>query len=421
MQASDNENTSVEHEGVFHSLRNFNYRLWAAGFAVSSIGTWMQRTAMDWLVLTKLSNANASVLGTILALQFLPMLLFLPFTGAAADRFDRRKLLYITQSALAILSFGIGILTISGAVQLWQCYLFAFTFGTVVAFDTPARQSFISELVPDSLLPNAVALNSASFSLARMIGPAIAGVLIAKFGSGHLFVLNGVSFFAVLASLFFLKTNELGDAHKAKRGSGSMSEGLKYVWETPALLVVFVMLFFIGTFGINFPIFISTMSIKAYHAGPAVYGFLGSMMGIGAVVGALMAAKRKNADVRTLTVAAGIFGIGFTIAAFMPSYTLFGLTLILIGAATQTFTATANSNVQLSTVPSMRGRIMSFFTTLTLGSTPIGAPIVGYIADRFGPRMGLAVGALAGFAALFCGSIFLNRSKSKSNENGPNI
>lgn len=401
-------------ESVFYSLHNPNYRLWAAGFAVSSMGTWMQRTAMDWLVLTQLSHNNASALGTVMALQFLPILLLLPITGATADRFDKNKILVITQICLSVLALTLGILTITGMVRLWQVYIFALAIGSAVAFDTPVRQSFISELVSDEELPNAVALNSASFSIARMIGPAIAGVIIARFGCGYLFVLNAISFMAVLVSLFWIKIpkEHLSDVQKAARGRGNLSEGIQYVWNTPGLLVVFIMIALIGTFGINFPIFISTMAVNAFHAGPKIYGFLASMMGLGAVIGAFLTAKRKNAGLKVLCTASAIFGAGFILSAFMPDYRLFGLTLIIIGIATQTFTATANSNVQLSTVPSMRGRIMSLFSALTQGSTPIGAPIVGFVADKFGPRIALGVGAMAGFSSFAAGVIFIAKNRA---------
>lgn len=407
MTPPENSPQEASDTGLFRSLRNPRYRLWAAGFAVSSIGTWMQRIAQDWLVLTQLSHDNASALGTVMALQFLPMLLFLPLTGATADRFDKRKVLFVTQILMSLLSFGLGILTVSGAVQLWHVYTFAFVFGTVVAFDTPTRQSFISEIVTEAELPNAVALNSATFSLARMLGPAIAGFTIAKLGCGFSFIANAISFLAVLVSLCFLKTEKLHSPPQRRKGSGSLLEGIEYVWKNPSLLTVFIMLFLIGTFGINFPIFISTMAVKAFHVGSKEYGVLAGMMGIGAVVGALTTAQRKIASVDTLCFAAGAFGLAFLVGAFMPDYLLFGLSLIVLGVATQTFTATANSNVQLSTVAHMRGRIMSLFSALTMGSTPVGAPIVGFIADKFGPRAALLVGALAGFSALLVGVIFL--------------
>jgi len=367
----------------------------------------MQRTAQDWLVLTQLTHNNATSVGIVMALQFGPQLLLLPVTGFAADHLDRRKLLLATQATMGALALGLGTLTVTGLVQLWQVYVFAFLLGCVTAFDSPARQTFVVELVGEADLSNAVALNSTSFNAGRMIGPAAAGLLIAVVGSGWVFVINAASFVAVLCSLGFLRAGELHQKIKAPRAPGSFVEGFRYVWKRPDLKAILVMLFLIGTFGFNFQIFISTMAVTAFHAGAGQYGLLTTMMAIGSVAGALLSAHRAKPRIALLLAGAAIFGFGSVLAALMPNYALFGVSLIIIGVSAQTFTTTANSTMQLSTQPVMRGRVMAIFLAIALGGTPVGAPFIGWIADTFGPRWALGVGGVSGIAAALVGIHYL--------------
>ncbi len=379
--------------GAFRSLRNHNYRVWAAGALVSNVGTWMQRTAQDWLVLAELTHKNATSLGIVMALQFGPLALMLPLSGFSADYFDRRKLLMATQAIMGLLALGLGILTVTGTVRLGHVYLFAFLLGCVSAFDSAARQTFVAELVGEEDLSNAVGLNSTSFNAARMIGPAAAGVLIAIVGSGWLFLINAASFVAVLCSLFFLRVHQLHRSVKPKRGRGGLVDGFRYVWRRPDIRAILVMLFLIGTFGINFPIFISTMAVGVFHVGAGQFGLLTSLMAAGSVAGALLSARRERPGMPVIIAAAAVFGFGFCIAAAMPSYGLFGCALVIIGLSAQTFTTTANSMIQLSTEPEMRGRVIALFLAVAVGTTPIGAPFVGWVADTFGPRWAIGVGA----------------------------
>lgn len=394
---------------TFRSLSGFNYRVWAGGAFVSNVGTWLQRTAQSWLVLTELTDNNATAVGIVMALQFGPLFLLLPWSGFAADHFDRRKLLMATQAAMGLLALGLGFLTITGLVQLWHVYVFAFLLGCAAAFDTPARQTFVSELVGEADLSNAVALNSTSFNAARMIGPAVAGGLITAVGSGWVFVMNAASFVAVLCSLSLLRVGELHRGNRAARTRGGLLEGFRYAWHRPDMRTVLVMLFLIGTFGINFQIFISTMSVGVFHADAAHYGLLTSMMAVGSVTGALLAAGRAKPEITLLLAAALVFGVGLALAAIMPNYWLFGLALVIVGMAVQTFTTSANSTVQLSTDAAMRGRVIALFFAIALGGTPIGAPIVGWVADDFGPRWALGVGAASGLAAAMVGVWYLAR------------
>jgi MFS family permease len=396
--------------GTFRSLRGFNFRTWAIGAIVSNVGTWMQRTAQDWIVLTELTNHNATAVGKVMALQFAPQVLLLPWTGFAADHFDRRKLLFATQATMGALAFGLGLLTVTGLVQLWHVYVFAFLLGCATAFDAPARQTFVSDLVGEADVPNAVALNSTSFHTARMVGPAIAGLLIAGVGTGWVFLINGASFIAVLCSLGALRLGELHVRQRVPRMPGDLAAGFRYVWGRPDLKVVFLSLFLVGMFGFNFAIFISTMAVSVFHKGAGAFGLTSSFMAIGSVTGALLAARRAKPRVAVLFSGCALFGFGLALAAVMPTYILFGLALILVGIAAQTFTTTANGFVQLSTEPAMRGRVMAILLAILLGGTPIGAPIVGWVADTFGPRWALGVGACSGIAAAVVGLLYLTKS-----------
>jgi MFS family permease len=402
--------------GTFRSLRTFNYRLWAAGALVSNVGTWMQRTAQDWLVLTQLTHKSATAVGVVMALQFGPLLLLLPLTGFAADHFDRRRLLLATQATMGALALGLGILTVGGWVQLWHVYIFAFLLGCVTAFDAPARQTFVSDLVVEADLSNAVALNSTSFNAARMIGPAVAGLSIAVVGTGWVFLINAASFGAVLWALALLRGGELQRRDRPARTRGSFAEGFRYVWQRPDIKAVLMMLFLIGTFGLNFPIFISTMSVTVFHVGAGAYGFLTSIMAIGSVSGALLAARRARPRAALLTAGAALFGLGCGLAAIMPVYGLFACALSLIGLSAQTFTTTANSTVQLMTEPVMRGRVLAILLAITVGGTPLGAPVVGWVADTWGPRWALGVGAAAGVGAALVGWRWLRAAAVETGE-----
>ncbi len=394
---------------VFRSLRGFNYRVWAAGAFVSNIGTWVQRTAQDWLVFTQLTRHDASAVGLVMALQFGPQLLLLPWTGLAADRLNQRKLLIATQATMGALALLLGALTVAGIVRLWQVDVFAFLFGCAAAFDAPVRQTFVAELVGDDDLHNAVALNSTLFNAARMIGPAVSGMVIAATGTGWAFLINGASFFAVLVSLAALRVAELRPNARTPRTKGSFTEGLRYVWGRPDLRAILVMLFLIGTFGLNFPIFISTMAVGVFHADVYGYGLLSSIMAVGTVAGALLSASRDRPRFNLLLIGAAVFGLSCTLAALAPGYWFFAVALVVVGASALTFTNTTNSLMQLSTEPAMRGRVMALRIGIALGGTPLGAPIVGWVANTYGPRLALGVGAASGIAAAIVAVLALLR------------
>lgn len=395
---------------TFRSLRVRNYRMWASGAVVSNVGTWMQRTAQDWLVLTQLTDRNATALGVVMALQFGPQLLLLPVTGLAADRFDRRRVLMVTQSTMGLLALGLGLLTLSGHVTLPQVYAFAFLLGCAAAFDAPARQAFVGDIVGPEDLPNAVALNSTSFNLGRLLGPAVAGILIAAIGTGWVFVVNAGSFAAVLVSLRAIRAAELHRHEgRAPQTLAGLADGFRYVSRRPDLLTILVMLFLIGTIGMNFPIFLSTMSVSVFDTGADAFGLLTSAMALGSVTGALLAARRSRPGMRVLLTGSVVFGLGLAVAALMPTYLSFAVPLIVVGIASQTLTTSAMGIVQLSTDPAVRGRVLAILLAVVMGGTPAGAPIVGWVANTFGPRWAILVGAASGIAAAAVCAYYLVR------------
>ena len=378
----------------------------------------MQRAAQDWLVLTQLTDHSASAVGIVMALQFGPQLLLMPWSGFAADHFNQRRLMLATQATMGALALVLGLLTVTGLVQLWHVYVFAFLFGCAAAFDAPVRQTFVAELVGDTDLSNAIALNSTSFNAARMIGPAVAGLVIASVGTGWAFLFNGASFVAVLASLLLLRRSELRPNARARRAKGSVLQGFHYVWSHPDLRATLIMLFLIGTFGLNFPIFISTMAVGVFHTDARGFGLLSSMMAIGTMSGALLAAHREHPRFSALLVGSAIFGLGCGLAALAPNYWLFAAALVVIGVAALTVMNTSNALMQLSTEPAMRGRVMALRLGVALGGTPVGAPIVGWVADHLGPRWALGVGAASGFAAAAVALLALARSGGSAGHGG---
>ncbi|MFC6234376.1 MFS transporter [Leucobacter soli] len=388
---------------MFRSLGVRNYRIWFIGALVSNVGAWMQATAQNWVVLTELSDNDAVAVGVTMALQFGPQLLLVPLSGAVADRFDRRRVLFVTQSLLMLLALGLGLMLVFGHAELWHLYAFALGLGIVNAFDTPARQAFVSDLVSADQLSNAVALNSASFNSARLLGPAVAGLLIAAIGSGWVFVINSVSFIAMLLALALIRVRHRGAV--AVSGGSQASQlvaGFRYVRRRHDLVVIMIMVFVIGAFGMNFPIYSSTMAVE-FGRGAGEYGVLSSILAIGSLAGALMVARRPAARFRAVVTAAGGFGVSGTIAALMPTFWTFAISLVLLGYCTSTLLSTANGFVQTTSEPGMRGRVLSIYFAILMGGTPVGAPVVGAVADALGARWSLWTAALAGVVAFGVG------------------
>lgn len=379
---------------TFVSLAVRNYRLYAAGGLVSNVGTWMGRVGQDWLVLTELTDHSSSALGLVTGLQFLPFLLLAPWTGMVADRFDKRRVLLVSQVVLLSTSAVLAVLTITGVVQLWQVYALAFAQGVATAVDNPARQAFVSEIVGPERLANAVGLNSASFNAGRLLGPGVAGVLIAAYGTGAALAANAVSFVPVLAALLAMRVAELRPAPRA-RGKGGVREGLAYVRGRRDLQLVLLLVFVLGTFGMNFQLTTALMATQVFGMGAGEYGLLGSVMAIGSLSAALLAARRARPRLRVLLGSLGGFTLASGAAAVAPSYQLFAVALVGCGLTALTAMTTATALVQLSTEPSMRGRVMALYMAIFLGGTPVGAPLVGRLGDLAGARWTIAVGTIA--------------------------
>lgn len=393
--------------GTFSSLRNRNYRLFAAGGIVSNTGTWMSRIAQDWLVLSLTGSSFA--VGITTALQFLPMLLFGLYGGVIADRCSKRKILLATQAAMGALGLTLAALTLSGHVQVWHVYAIAFGLGMVTVVDNPTRQAFVVEMVGPADVRNAVSLNSANFQSARLIGPAVAGALITAVGSGWAFLFNGLSFLAPLAGLLLMRASELHVVERAPRGKGQLREGLRYVAGRPELIWPIVLVGFIGTFAFNFPIWLSAFVDDVFHGDAGMYGLFNTLMAVGSVVGALLAARRGKTRMRLLVAAAFGFGILEAVAAMAPEYWMFVLLLAPIGIFGLTFNTTANASVQLATDPVMRGRVMSLFMMVFVGGTPIGGPVMGWVTDTYGARVGFLSGGLIAAAAAVAVGLVLAR------------
>ncbi len=396
---------------TFTALRHHNYRLWATGSIVSNAGTWMQRVAQDWLVLTQLTHNSGTAVGITTGLQFAPMLLLAPFAGAVVDRFDRRRILMATQTASGVLALILGLLVLTGTAQLWMVFLLALLLGVVAAMDGPSRQAFVSELVPIEDLPNAVGLNSASFNSGRLIGPAIAGLLIHWVGTGPVFLVNAVSFGAVVFSLSRMRTSLLRSRPMSARGQGSVRAGLSYVRHHPDLVLVMVIVGMIGTFGFNFQITTALMARLEFGKGAGEYGLLGSMMAIGTLGGALIGARRAHPRLRLVIGAAMAFGVCSVIAALMPGYWSFAVVLVFVGLSSLTLMTAANATIQLRTAPEYRGRVMALYMAVFMGGTPVGAPIIGWIGETFGPRWTILAGGLISIVTALAALAWVVRSR----------
>ncbi len=378
---------------TFSSLRVRNFRLYFTAQLISVSGTWMQAVAQAWLVLHLTGSGVA--LGIVVGLQFLPMLLLGPFGGLVADRVDKRTLLFVTQSAGGLLALALGVLVVTDTVVLWQVYLLAGLLGVVNLFDNPARQTFMIEMVGRDDLPNAVSLNAALMNGSRIVGPAIGGVIITVFGLGVCFFVNAASYVAVIVGLAMMRTAELRPTEPVARAKGQVREGFRYVWATPALRNVLLSVALIGIFAYNFTVTLALLAKVTFDGGAGAYAGLTACMGAGAVVGGLIAAHRAKPTPRLLQVLALVFGGLLAAVALAPTLLAADLLIVLMGAASIGFIATANATLQLTADPAMRGRVMALYAMAFLGTTPIGAPLVGAIAQWTNPRVALLTGAVA--------------------------
>jgi MFS family permease len=396
---------------TFRALHNRNYRRYAVGGVVSNVGTWMQRVAQDWLVL-QLAAGSGVALGITTGLQFLPFLVLSPVAGLVADRIPKQRLLQATNAMMAAPALLLGVLAVTGTAEVWHVYLLALALGVGAAFDAPARQSFVSELVDADDLTNAVGLNSASFNAARIVGPALAGGLIALLGggvvaTGWVILANAVSYLAPILVLRRLDGAALDVPAPLGRGPGAIREGVRYVRSRPDLMLVLAVVFFTGTFGLNFQMTSALMATEVYGKGAGQYGVLGSFMAVGSLTGALLAARRTRVRHRMIVGGAVLFGAVEVAAAFAPSYLVFAALTPLLGLTALTMITSANAFMQLRTDPGMRGRVMALYLMIFMGGTPVGAPLIGWIGEEYGARAtlwaggGLTIVGVLGAALLY--------------------
>lgn len=396
---------------MFASLANPNYRRYASGQAISVIGTWMQSVAQSWLVLELTGSGTA--LGLTVALQTLPVLLLGPYAGVIADRVDKRKLMMILQAMMGVLALVLGVLTLTHVVTLWQVNVLALLLGLNNAFENPARQSFVLEMVGTKDLRNAVSLNSTMVNAGRTIGPAFAGVVIAVGGIGLCFVLNALSFVAVVTSLWRLDTSALMPSPPARRAKGQLREGVAYVRRTPTLLVPLLMMAVIGCLSYEFQVTLPVLVRHTFHSGSQAYGFVTAAMGVGAVVGGLWTAARGRTGLRAVIIASTGFGLTIALAAVAPTLWLAIVLMLLVGFASVGVMSMGNSTLQLNADPTMRGRVMALWSVAFMGSTPIGGPIAGWCSDYLDGRGGLVLAAVGCFAAAIFGWTMLRRLQRK--------
>ncbi|MHB2022724.1 MAG: MFS transporter [Mycobacteriales bacterium] len=398
---------------MFSSLRVRNYRLFASGQAVSLTGSWMQRVAQDWLVV-QLSHGSGTALGITTGLQFLPLLLLSLYGGTLADRHSKRRILLFTQTAMGLLAGVLAILDFAGVVSLWQVFVLAFALGIATAVDTPTRQAWVVELVGREQITNAVSLNSATFNTARIIGPAVAGLLIEKVGTATVFALNAASFLAVIVGLLMIREAELHSGVRQPKRAGQLREGLAYVRARPELYLPLVLVGVIGTLGMNFQMTLALMARDVFHRQAGSYGLLSTMLAVGALGGALHSARRPRPRQRLLVWSGIAFGALETLTALMPSYDWLMVMLVPTGVAMLILSTAANSTMQLGTSAAMRGRVMALYSLVFMGGTPIGAPLVGWIGQVSGARYSLLVGGLAStVAGLAVGYAWLRRSEPR--------
>ncbi|MDR1833808.1 MAG: MFS transporter [Propionibacteriaceae bacterium] len=406
-------NTDPDSVPMFASLYIRNYRLYFWGGLVSNTGTWMARVAQDWLVLTILTKGDSLSLGVTTALQFLPVVLLAGQAGAAADRYDKRKLLQVTQTCMLTtgLALAIPVLLNATAVPLWYVFILSFLTGIAAAFDAPARQAYAPEMVPTKLIPNAVGLNTTSFNAARLIGPALSGMMIAWWGVGWSLLINAVSFVPVIVALALQRPGELHPAKKMASHKGALRDGLRYVRKRPRIVLLLFTIFMLGTFGMNFQITNALMATEEFHLASDGYGFMGTIMAIGSLSAGLWAAKRSKPRMRLIMIAMAGFGVAVTGLTFAPNVVVYSLFLIPAGLFSLTVMTACNASVQLAVEPEMRGRVMALYMAIFMGGTPLGAPVLGWVGEVLGARWTLAVGCVSAFITVAVVVGYVARSK----------
>jgi len=394
------------------ALRNRNYRLWVSGTVVSNTGTWVQRTSQDWLVLTVLTNHSGLATGITTGLQFAPLMVFSAHAGVLADRLPKRKVLMATQSVMCASALILGLLVVTHTVQLWHVFACAFLLGCGTALDNPSRQAFVSEVVPRRDVTSAVSLNSASMNIARLIGPGVAGLIIAEWGTGPGFLINAASFAAVLIALVRMRQADMYVSERLPRRPGQVREGLRYVRGRPDLILIFAVTGLVCTFAYNFQITNALMASSAFHRGPREYGLLGSAMAVGCLTAAFVNARRDRPRITLVIGSVAGLGAVMTLGALVPDYYLYAIALVPIGLCSITYINSANTSVQLTTEARFRGRVLALYVALQQGTSPLGAPLVGWLGSEFGARWSVIAGGVSGLLAGMCGWLVLRARPS---------
>lgn len=397
---------------TFRALRNRNYRIYATGQLAANVGVWMQRVAQDWLVL-QLSGGSGIALGVTVGLQFLPILLFSLWGGTLADRLPRRSLLMATATSTALLAASLGVVVLTGAATVPLVMVMAFALGVVAALDSPARQAVVSEMVPAADLPNAVALNSASFNLGRVLGPASAGLLVAAVGSGWVFLINAAGYLVVLGALAAVRVDELDRPEPVRGGARALVDGVRYVTARPRLVLIMTVAFFVGTFGLNYQLTLALMTTQEFGLGPAEFGVASTVLALGSLTGSLLAARRGQPPLRLVVLAAVWFGAAASLAAAMPSYATFLIALPLVGAGALTLITAMQAYLQLHSAPEVRGRVMGLYLLVFMGGTPLGSPLVGWVGETISPRWSIALGGIVSVVAAVAAAWLLLRQESR--------
>jgi MFS family permease len=387
---------------TFSSLKVPNYRLYFTGQSISLVGTWMQMTAQSWLVLT-LTHSSTD-LGLAVALQAVPVLLLGPYGGVIADRVDKRRLMIVLQAVMGLQALVLGLLVVLGSVRFWEICVLAVFLGLNNAFENSARQAFVREMVGQDELRNAIMLNSVTVNAARAVGPGIGGILIATIGTGACFLLNAASFVGVVTSLLMMDRSALRPSPPSGRARGQLREGLRYAARTPTIAIPLAMMGLVGLLAYEFSVSLPVLAERSFHGGAAAYGFMTAAMGVGAVVGGLFTAARGRTGLRPMIFASVGFGVAILVCAFSPVLGLAYAALLFVGWASVSFIAIGNSTIQLSSEPSMRGRVLALWQVAFMGTTPVGGPLIGWVIALTDPRIGLAVGGLSCFAAAIAGA-----------------
>lgn len=397
---------------TFSSLSVRNFRLFAIGQCISLCGTWMQVIATGWLVLQL--TGSGTQLGFIVAAQFMPLLLFGIWGGVLADRFNKRRLLYISQTISSLLALLLGVLTLQGAVEVWMIYLVSAGFGFTMVIDNPARQAFVMEMVGKERVKNAVTINAIIVSIGRIVGPALAGVVIAGFDVGPCFIINAASFIAVLVALKLMRSNELLATQPVPRQKGQVAAGLRYAWNTREIRATLILMLIIGTFAFEFPVVLPLLATKTFGGGAGTYSLLTSVMSVGAMLGGMYTAGKNKVGMKTIFRITLCFGVSMFALAVAPTIVTALALLVIVGAFSMTFIATANAALQLTTNAEMRGRVLALFSVAFLGTTPIGGPILGYISTHYSPRVGLTVGGIAIMFALVMARVAMGNTRLRA-------